>query len=113
MNIVHQRWMVSALGLLLFAGLCACIATGPGYDGGVGVAYVGGYYEPYGRDYGGWGPGYHVAPPRGGERRPEQLPPHDVRPAPQSRSQQVSRHAYRPAPPSRSTPSIPKHPRLP
>jgi hypothetical protein len=85
MNIVHQRWVVGALGLLVFAGLCACIATGPGYDGGVGVAYVGGYYEPYGRDYGGWGPGYQVAPPRGGERRPEQLPPHDVRPAPPTR----------------------------
>jgi len=91
MNIAPQRWRVSALGLLLLAGLCACIAIGPGYDGGVGVGYVGGYYEPYGFDYGGWEPGYHVAPPRGGERRPAQSAP----------------HAYRPAPSSRSTPSIP------
>jgi len=97
MNIVHQRWMVSALGLLLFAGLCACIATGPGYDGGVGVAYVGGYYEPYGSDYGGWGHGYHVAPPRGIVVRPAQS----------------SAHAYRPAPPSRRAPSIPTRPRRP
>jgi hypothetical protein len=97
MNIKHERWMVGALGLLLLAGLCACIATGPGYDGGVSVGYVGGYYEPYGSDYGGWGPGSHVAPPRGGERR----------------SVQSSTHAYRPAPPSRSTPSLPTRPRRP
>jgi|PersoiStandDraft_1058852.scaffolds.fasta_scaffold13067_1 hypothetical protein len=87
MNILFQRWRVTALGLLLLAGLCACVATGPGYDGG--------YYEPYGHDYGGWGPGYHVAPPRGGERRPEQ----------------PSHHAYRPAPQSRPTPSIPRRSR--
>jgi len=86
MNIVHQRWMVSALGLLLFAGLCACIAGG---------GYVGGYSESYGSDYGGWGSGYQVGPPRGGERRPAQS----------------STHAFRPAPPSRSTPSIPTRPR--
>ena len=29
-----------------------------------------GYYEPSGVDYGGWGPGYHVAPFRGGDHRP-------------------------------------------
>jgi hypothetical protein len=27
------------------------------------------YYEPYGAVYGGWGPGYHVAPFRGGAHR--------------------------------------------
>lgn len=91
MNIVHRRLSVIALGVLLLAGLCACVATGPGYDGGVGVAYVGGYYEPYGHDYGGWAPGYYVAPPRGGERRQEGSSP----------------HTYRPAPRSRPTPSIP------
>jgi hypothetical protein len=97
MNTKHERWMVSALGLLLFAGLCACIATGPGYDGGVGVAYVGGYSEPYGYDYGGWGPGYHVGPSRGVVVRP----------------MQSSAHAYRSAPRSRPAPSIPTRPRRP
>jgi hypothetical protein len=113
MNIVHQRWMVGALGLLLLTGLCACIASGPGYDGGVGVAYVGGYNEPYGNDYGGWGPGYHVGPPRGGERRPEQPSPHAYRPAPPSRRAPSipTAHAYRPVPPSRPAPPVPTRPR--
>jgi hypothetical protein len=86
MNIVPQRWRVSALGLLLLTVLCACAVTGGGYVGGV--------YEPSGYDYGGWRPGYHVGPPRGGERRPERSSP----------------HAYRPAPRSRPTPSIPTRP---
>jgi hypothetical protein len=86
MNIVPRRWGVSALGLVLLTVLSACTVTGGGYVGGV--------YEPYGNDYGGWGPGYHVAPSRRGERRPEQSAP----------------HAYRPAPRSRPAPSIPTHP---
>jgi hypothetical protein len=95
MNGEAQRWQVRTLGLLLFMGLCACIATGPGYDGGVGVAYVGGYYGPVGHDYNGWGPGYYVAPPRRGERRPEPARP----------------PVYRPAPRTYQTPSIPTRPR--
>jgi hypothetical protein len=55
--------------LLLLAGLGACAVEGGGYDGdvgvGVGVGYVGDYYEPGGYDYGHWGPGYRVGPPRG------------------------------------------------
>ena len=87
MNIVLRRWMVSALGFLLLATLYACLVPD--------VGYVGGVYEPSGSDYGGWGPGYHVAPPRRGERRPEQSSP----------------HAYRPADRSRPAPSIPSRPR--
>ena len=102
MNIVHQRWMMGALGLLLLAGLCACIAAGPGYDGGVGVTYVGDYYEPYGYDYGGWGPAYHVAPPRGDQRRPEHPSPHAYRPAPRSRA--IPTIPTRPPRPSNPTP---------
>jgi hypothetical protein len=56
MNIMLRRWMVSALGLLLFMGLCACL---------VGRGYGGGGYERSGHEYGGWGSGYHVAPARG------------------------------------------------
>jgi hypothetical protein len=94
MNSAKQRWMIPALGVLLFVGLGACIATGPGYGGGVGVGYIGGVYEPNGYDYGGWGGNYQVGPPRGHERRPQQ---------PQA-------HAYRAAPYSRPIPSIPTRP---
>jgi hypothetical protein len=56
---------IAAAGVLAIVMLAACVAAGyDGDDGGVG--YVGGYYEPYGYVYGGWGPGYRVGPPRGG-----------------------------------------------
>ena len=56
--------------------LSACAVTGVGYAGYDGYAddgypyygypyYAGGVYQPYGYGYGGWGPGYHVGPPRG------------------------------------------------
>jgi len=91
MNIVARRWTLSALGLLLLTALSGCLVSGTG--GG----YVGAVYEPSGYIYSGWGPGYRVGPPRGGERRPERVAP----------------HAYRAAPRSRHTPSIPIRPPLP
>jgi hypothetical protein len=57
------RIVTGALGAALLA---SCAVDGVGVDGSVGVGYVGGYYEPYGYDYGGWGPGYAVGPYRGG-----------------------------------------------
>jgi hypothetical protein len=63
MNCAPRRWRVTALCLLALLTIAACVATG--YDGDVGVGYVGGYYEPGGYEYGGWGPGYRVGPPRG------------------------------------------------
>ncbi len=87
MNIVHRRWGVRALGFLLLTALYACLVPGEGYVGGV-------YVEP-GYEYGGWGPGHNVGPPRRGERRVE-------RPSPP--------RAYRPAPRSRPAPSIPTRP---
>ena len=87
MNIMTRNLRTSALGILLLAVLCACLVP----DGG----YVGGSYVTSGYDYGGWGPGYHVAPPRHGERRDN--PP--------------ASHGYRPAPASRRSPSIPDRPR--
>jgi hypothetical protein len=90
MNTTRNRWMATALGALALATLYACAVTGVGVDGTVGVGYVGGYYEPYGYDYGGWGGGYRVGPGRGGDRRAGQ-----------------PSHSYRPAPASRPTPSIP------
>jgi hypothetical protein len=80
MSVKSAPWEVGVVGLLLLGLVTACVGVvGPGgYDGTVGVGYVGdyyepygapygGYYEPYGAPYGGWGPGYNVAPPRGGE----------------------------------------------
>ena len=90
MNGARNRWMATALGALVLAMLYACAVSGVGVDGTVGVGYVGGYYEPYGYDYGGWGGAYRVGPGRGGDRR-------GAHPA----------HSYRPAPASRPTPSIP------
>jgi len=58
---------LAILGLVALAALDACVVGG-GYDDDVGVGYVGGVYEPGGYEYGGWGPGYRVGPPRGGDR---------------------------------------------
>ena len=57
--------LMAAIALPL---LQACAVTADGYGGDVG--YVGGFYEPYGYEYGGWGPDYRVGPPRGGMERP-------------------------------------------
>jgi hypothetical protein len=69
MNVKSMPWKTGLIGLSLVGILAACVVGGGGYDGAVGVGYVGGYYAPGGYDYGGWGRGYHVAPPRGGDRR--------------------------------------------
>ena len=71
----------------------------PGGGGGYGYDDGGGYYEPYGGDYGGWGSGYNVAPFRGGDHRPPDGGSH------------TSTRAYRSAPASRSIPSLPSHSR--
>jgi hypothetical protein len=84
MNAVRNRWMAAALGALALTLLSACEVTGVGVDTSVGVGYVGGYYEPYGYEYGGWGGGYRVGPGRGGDRRGGHPGPY--RAAPASRS---------------------------
>jgi hypothetical protein len=91
MNITRNRWMAIAVGAFALTVLNACAVDSVGVDGTVGVGYVGGYYEPYGYDYGGWGGGYRVGPGRGGDRRGDH-----------------PGHGYRPAPASRPTPSIPR-----
>ena len=70
MNILLLRWLALAFVVwTLTVLLSGCVVAGGGYGyydgGGIGAAY----YEPYGVDYGGWGPGYHVAPFRGGDHR--------------------------------------------
>ncbi len=73
MNSMSRAWKLCAVGLFAITGLAACVVAG--YDGGGGgvdvgyTGYVGGIYEPGGYEYGGWGRGYRVAPPRGGIHR--------------------------------------------
>ena len=58
MSIQSASWRrgLGASTLLLIMSAC------------VGVGYVGGGYEPYGYDYGGWGGAYRVSRARGGLR---------------------------------------------
>lgn len=66
MTVKSAPWksICTAGAVLVILAACAVGVGGPGYDGEVG--YVGGYYEPWGYDYGGWGGRYRVGPPRGG-----------------------------------------------
>jgi hypothetical protein len=73
MSIKSAPWKAGIMGFSLIGLVAACAVGygGGGYDGSVGVGYVGGFYEPCCYDYGGWGGGggrYHVGPPRGGDR---------------------------------------------
>jgi hypothetical protein len=99
MNILMiLRWSAFAFVVVMMTGLLSgCIVPngGYGYDNEVGVGAA--YYEPYGVEYGGWGPGYHVAPFRGGDHRPTGGGSHG------------STHAYKSAPASRAMPSLPSH----
>ena len=82
--------LIGLVALLTLPAGCAVeggYAYGPAVSVGVGLDY----YEPYGFDYGGWGPGYDVGPPRGG------APHRGVGPG----------RGFRPAPPGRAMPSIP------
>lgn len=93
MNNLLLRW--SALAFVI--GLCTVLSSGcvaPDYGYGYGDVGIGvDYYEPYGANYGGWGPGYHVGPFHDGGH-----------PAGRDGS-----HAYRSAPASHAMPSIPSH----
>jgi hypothetical protein len=84
---------IRVLIVTAFAAVAGCVVgcvVGGGYDGGATVGYDVGFYEPFGYDYGGWGPGYGVGRP-------------DVHSAPHS--------SYRPAASSRPMPSLPSHSR--
>jgi hypothetical protein len=65
MKRMPRTWKLGPAGVLLLTSLAGCVVGG--YGGGVGLGYVGGVYEPGGYEYGGWGPGYRVGPPRGDE----------------------------------------------
>jgi hypothetical protein len=94
-----QGRVMRVLIVTAFAAIAGCVVGG-GYDGGATVGYDVGFYEPFGYDYGGWGPGYGVGLPRRGYDRGGRP---DVHSAPHP--------SYRPAAPSRSMPSLPSHSR--
>jgi len=105
MKALRGRLMAGALGAWASLLLCACAVTGVGVEGSVG--YDGGYYEPYGYDYGGWGVGYRVGPGRCCDHRDDHRDDHhDV-----GRDRPGHAPAYRPAPAGRSAPSIPSRSR--
>ena len=90
-----HRLLMSSLGCALLTLLQACVVGGGGYyeGGAVDVGYGADFYEPYGYEYGGWGRGYRVGPPRGGDHWRD----HGGGGA----------TPYHPAAPSRPMPSIP------
>jgi len=91
-----SRWSAIGFAIGLFTVLSyGCVVPGVGYGYGDAIGLGLDYYEPYGVNYGGWGPGYQVAPFRGGAQRPA------------TGGGRASPHAYRSAPASRSVPSIP------
>jgi hypothetical protein len=84
-------WKPLGLTLLVLAGLCSCLYPGVGVGGSVEVGgYDGGYYEPGGHEYGGWGGGYQVGPALNS-----------------ARGQERPGRPYRAAAPSRRMPSLP------
>jgi hypothetical protein len=64
MKTIRSRLLAAGFGAMCLTVLFACAVSGYGGDYGDGVGYVGGYYEPYGYDYGGWGGSYWVGPGR-------------------------------------------------
>ena len=82
------RTVINGIVIIMMFG---CVVAGGGYAYGDRDMRAD-YYEPYGFGYGGWGPGYQVAPYRNGgyhERRDDH-----------------ASHAYRSAPASHAMPSI-------
>lgn len=100
MKTLRSRLMASGFAAIAASLLCACAVTGVGVEGSVG--YAGGYYEPYGYDYGGWGVGYRVGPGRCCDHRDDH---------PVDRGHAGHAPAYRAAPVGRSAPSIPSRSR--
>lgn len=104
MKTLRSRVLATALGAVTMTMLFACAVTGVGVEGSAG--YDGGYYEPSGYDYGGWGGAYLVGPGRCCEHRDDHHDRgHDARGGHDGRGGHAP--AYRPAPAGRSAPSIP------
>jgi hypothetical protein len=103
MNAAVNRGLSAGFSALALSMLVACAVTGVGVDVDGGAGYVGGYYQPYGYEYGGWGRDYHVGPARGREHGDE----HGGDRGGQHPAGPSHAPAYRPAPAGRSAPSIP------
>jgi hypothetical protein len=106
MKSMRASVLTGGLAAAILITLQSCAVTGVGVEGSVG--YDGGYYEPYGYDYGGWGVGYRVGPSRCCERHDDH---HDHHDRPAARGHGSHAPAYRPAPRGRPAPSIPGRPR--
>jgi hypothetical protein len=100
---LRAGFLSAAASAITFCLLSSCAVTGVGVEGGVG--YDGGYYEPSGYDYGGWGVGYRVGPSRCCDHRDD----HHDHPVPHGNAGRAP--AYHPAPAGRPAPSIPGRPR--
>jgi hypothetical protein len=96
----RRRNCLAVLAALALVALLGCA----GYEGGyatsgewrVGVDY----YDPWFGDYGGWGPGDRVGPPRGRTiLQPDYVQGHRLP------------RGYRPAPRAQPVPDIPQRPR--
>jgi hypothetical protein len=92
-HIARAAALSALVALLVLPAGCA-VDGGYGYGPNVSVGVGLDYYEPFGFDYGGWGRGYNVGPPRGGG-------PHFGGPG----------RGWHPPPPGHAMPSIPTGPR--
>lgn len=101
------RWRWAALG---FAAVLAhgCVLEGGGVGIEAAAPYGFDYYEPPGVFYGGWGPGYYVAPFRDRDHDHDR---HFER-GPGFREGRAGPRAFRAAPAGRAIPSIPTGPRF-
>jgi hypothetical protein len=103
--VTYLRVRGAAIALLLGLNtflLASCAVTDGGYaystDVRIGLDYYDPWFGNYG-DYGGWGLGYRVGPPR------QIMPRPDV-----DRGQPPHRGGYRPAPGAHPLPTIPSRP---
>jgi hypothetical protein len=78
--------------------LASCAVTDGGYAYSTEVRIGVDYYDPWYGDYGGWGPGYRVGPPR------------QIMPRPSYDWGHQAPRGFRPAPGAHPIPSIPSRP---
>lgn len=87
----RRRGLSLVVGAAVLLGTQGCVSPGVS---SMSVSYGVGFYQPWGFDYGAWGPRYYVGPPRrGGPWRP---PPRRAGPP-----------AFRPPLAGRPMPSLP------
>jgi hypothetical protein len=105
--LLWSAFFIAAGAWILLSSGCIMSDGGYGYDEG---GYAGpGYYDSFGVEYGDWGPGYRVAPFRGGDHHRNW---NDHRGGGGTRPGGIGGHSggpsYHPAAGSRPTPSLPR-----